>query len=82
MLTLVELVTQMTDRIEEVKTELECPVCLEDMAPPRQIWMCSGSGHPVCGECRGRLEAGCPSCKTPVDKRCTVLEKMAAKLFA
>ena len=73
--------TQMTDRNEEVKKELECPVCLEEMAPPEQIWMCF-NGHSVCGDCRGRLEfENCPSCQTPVDRRNIALEKMAMKLF-
>ena len=76
-----EVVTQMTDRNEEVKREMECPVCLDEMAPPRQIWMCF-NGHSVCGKCRGELKnCLCPSCKTPVDRRNIALEKMAMKLF-
>ena len=41
-----ELVTQMVERNEGVKGELECPVCLEEMMPPKQIWMCQ-NGHSV-----------------------------------
>ena len=72
-----ELVTQMTERNEEVKRELECPVCLDEMAPPRQVWMCF-NGHSICGEC---MMESCPTCKTPVDRRNIALEKMATKLF-
>ena len=29
------------------KTELECPICFEEMKPPMRIWQCV-DGHPVC----------------------------------
>jgi hypothetical protein len=29
----------------------ECPVCMEEMAPPTRIFQC-GTGHLLCGVCR------------------------------
>ena len=69
----------MAERVEGVKGELECPVCLEEMKPPRKIWMCQ-NGHSVCGECRPKL-AQCPSCQRSVDIRNIALEKIAMKVF-
>ena len=43
------------------REEIECPVCCEEMAPPRTIFQCS-EGHPVCSSCRPRL-VHCPSCR-------------------
>ena len=40
---------------------LECPICLEEMRPPRRIFQCS-NGHVICGSCRPRL-ASCPYCR-------------------
>ena len=79
---LADLVTQMTMRNDEVKKELECPVCLEEMKPPKQIWICQ-NGHSVCGECRAKVAGRCPSChnQTRLDRRCIAMEKMAVKLF-
>ena len=74
-----ELVTQMVERNEGVKSELECPVCLDEMLPPRQIWMCQ-NGHSVCGECQPKV-AGCPSCNLALDIRNITAEKIAMKLF-
>ena len=33
--------------------ELVCPVCGEEMIPPRQIYQC-GTGHVLCQDCVGR----------------------------
>ena len=74
------LVTQMEERNDGVKSELECPVCLDEMMPPRQIWMCQ-NGHSVCGECRPKVTKGCPSCKKSLSIRNIALEKIVMKLF-
>ena len=74
-----KLVNQMVERNEGVKGELECPVCLEEMMPPRKIWMCQ-NGHSVCGECRPKV-ARCPSCKRSLDIRNRLSEKIVMKLF-
>merc|ERR1711974_487694 len=34
-------------------TELTCPFCQEDMAPPGEIWQCR-EGHSLCHKCRAR----------------------------
>jgi E3 ubiquitin-protein ligase SIAH1 len=46
---------------EDFLKELECPVCMNYMAPP--IWMCE-SGHSICESCRPKLNA-CPTCRQP-----------------
>ena len=49
------------DSAQDRREEVECPVCCEEMAPPRTIFQCS-QGHPVCSSCRPRL-VHCPSCR-------------------
>ena len=39
------------EAVQHTRAELECPVCLEPLTPPRRIWQCS-DGHPVCEFCR------------------------------
>ena len=71
----------MMDRNEHMKRELECPVCLEEMEPPKQIWNCA-NGHAVCGDCREKGVVVCPTCKTErLDFRCIALEKMAMMIL-
>jgi hypothetical protein len=55
--------------------ELECPICMEVMAPPSRIWQCK-MGHVICEICKERVrkesglsqaetaELPCPTCKT------------------
>ena len=77
------------------KTELECPICFEEMKPPMRIWQCV-DGHPVCegdhhllilrnmfcSGCRNKLSTkGCPSCNRSVEGRNIALEKMARSLY-
>ena len=49
------------DLDQDLRKELECPVCLEYMKPP--ISMCE-NGHSICSDCRPRLK-NCPSCRRP-----------------
>ena len=49
------------DSAQDRREEIESPVCLEEMAPPRTIFQCS-QGHPVCSSCMPRL-VHCPSCR-------------------
>ncbi len=74
-----ELVNQMVERNDVVKCELECLICMDEMMPPRQIWMCQ-NGHSVGGECRPKV-AGCPSCQRSLAIRNIALEKIVMKLF-
>jgi E3 ubiquitin-protein ligase SIAH1 len=46
---------------EDILSALECPVCMEYMAPP--IFLCQ-NGHNVCEQCRPQLPA-CPACRQP-----------------
>jgi len=73
--------TEDAERVETTKSELECPVCMEEMKPPRRIWQCS-DGHPVCEHCRKKPEVTCcPTCRKYIVGRSTIAEKMARSLF-
>merc|ERR1719209_529964 len=52
---------ELEDQIAAKKTELECPVCYEEAAPP--IYSCVAQ-HLVCVKCRPSLNA-CGECRTP-----------------
>lgn len=79
----VNLCTSVEDkeRVESSRSELECPVCLEEMKPPRRIWQCS-DGHPVCEPCKKKPEVSCcPTCRKYLVGRSTIAEKLARSLF-
>lgn len=62
-------------------SELECPVCLEEMKPPMRIWQCL-SGHPVCELCRKSPRVkDCPTCRQSIVGRNTLAEKLAKSLY-
>jgi len=68
--------------IEQGRGELECPVCMEEMRPPRRIWQCS-DGHPVCERCRRKPEVNCcPTCRKYLVGRSTIAEKLARALYS
>jgi len=49
-----------SDRVREL---LECPVCLEEMRPPKKIFQCS-NGHVICELCKNNPEVrSCPTCR-------------------
>lgn len=48
------------DSAQERRKELECPVCYQEMAPPKTIFQCA-EGHPVCSSCKPRMNR-CPTC--------------------
>jgi len=73
--------TEDAERVKTTKSELECPVCLEEMRPPRRIWQCS-DGHPVCERCRKKPAVTCcPTCRKYIVGRSTIAEKLARSLF-
>jgi len=62
-------------------SELECPVCLEEMRPPMRIWQCV-SGHPVCDICvRNPRVKECPTCRQKITGRNMLAEKLAMSLY-
>ena len=61
------------------RSELECPVCLEEMVEVR-IHQCV-SGHLVCHHCRQSLQT-CPVCRDNIIGRATVMERLASALFS
>lgn len=62
-------------------SELECPVCLEEMRPPTRIWQCV-SGHPVCDTCiRSPRVKECPTCRQKIVGRNVLAEKLAKSLY-
>ena len=62
------------DSAQDRREEVECPVCCEEMAPPRTIFQCS-QGHPVCSSCRPRL-VHCPSCREAFMGRARGMEQL------
>merc|ERR1719300_80116 len=50
----------------------DCPVCMEEMRPPVQIFNCL-NGHVICGECRRRVSI-CTHCRSPYVDRATAME--------
>ena len=68
--------------MEAAKSQLECPVCLEMMKPPRKIWMCPQT-HLVCEECcQGMVNNVCPTCRSgKMTMRAFLAENMARALF-
>jgi len=62
-------------------TELTCPFCQEDMAPPGEIWQCR-EGHSLCQKCRARPDMQtCPGCMGKFMGRNKALEQVAALVF-
>jgi len=63
----------------------ECPVCLEEMIPPTEIFSCR-NGHLVCGECKPKVTATadsmCTTCRTvKYMGRATAVEQMIREMF-
>jgi len=52
----------------------DCPVCLEQMAPPTNIFQCT-NGHLLCAQCRLSLDPCiCPRCRSEITGRATDME--------
>ena len=59
----------------------ECPVCLDPMAAPVQIFTCS-NGHLVCGDCGPQVPgAKCVECQVPYTGRATGMEKTVRRIM-
>jgi hypothetical protein len=71
------LVAELVERLTRPRprpTSPECPVCMEEMAPPTRIFQC-GTGHLLCGVCRPKLQE-CPSkCGQPLVGRALGMEQ-------
>lgn len=50
-----EVAHQDNSLLDSAKKDLECPVCLEVMAPPVRIWQCE-TGHVICETCKDRVQ--------------------------
>lgn len=72
-----------TGRLREL---LECPVCLDEMRPPKKIFQCS-NGHVICELCKSNPEVrSCPTCRVQFRGgsnfvRNIVAEKLARNTF-
>jgi len=58
----------------------ECPICLESMEPPLQIFSCS-NGHLICSICRPRLNMDMCHCKKKYMGRATAMEQMVRQIL-
>merc|ERR1712215_137192 len=57
-----------------------CPVCWEEMKPPKRIFQCT-NGHLVCEGCRNQPQlVKCPTCREPIMGRATAMEHFLAQL--
>lgn len=50
-----EVAHQDNSLLDSARKDLECPVCLEVMAPPVRIWQCE-TGHVICETCKDRVQ--------------------------
>lgn len=67
--------TAASDLYEGLMSELECPVCLENMVPP--IYLCE-NGHNICKNCRQKMSC-CPICRHEFTNiRSLAMEKLSA----
>lgn len=70
------------DTVSSTRSELECPVCLEEMRPPKKIWQCS-DGHAICEFCRKKPHVTCcPVCRKYIVGRSNIAEKVARCVFS
>lgn len=73
------------DADSKILEELECPVCLDEMRPPKRIFSCSNA-HLFCGRCNVLELKTCPKCREdfknarPVRNR--LAERWAHKIFS
>jgi len=66
-----------SDRVREL---IECPVCLEEMRPPKKIFQCS-NGHVICELCKNNPEVrSCPTCRVNFRGHNVVRNIVAEKL--
>ena len=67
-----------------VLEEMECPICLIEMTPPKKIYACSNA-HLFCQNCKVPALKTCPKCREDFVKqpplRSTLAERWACKLF-
>lgn len=77
-----EKLTRFGILVQQLVTELQCPFCEEEMAPPTTVWQCE-EGHNLCNKCR-ELEdmQTCPLCEAEFLGRNLALERMALLLLA
>ena len=69
----------------KILEELECPVCLDEMRPPKRIFSCSNA-HLFCGRCNVLELKTCPKCredfKNARPARNRLAERWAHKIFS
>jgi len=70
------------DRSGRVRELLECPVCLEEMKPPKKIFQCS-NGHVICELCKNNPEVrSCPTCRVKFRGHNNVVRNIVAEKLA
>lgn len=59
----------------------ECPICMENLMPPRRIFQC-GNGHLICEICQPKMkEKKCPTCLQVFVGRAIAMEQHLRTLF-
>lgn len=65
-------------RLIDLSVSLDCPVCMEPVAPP--IFQCN-EGHIICEDCKKRVTT-CPECRAPLGTcRARLLERIVEPLL-
>lgn len=64
--------TDLRKVIKEVKANLECKICFNDMSG--KIYQCV-NGHVICDDCKSKCKS-CPYCKETISNRNLVLERL------
>ena len=52
---------------ERLFDEICCPICFEEMVPPRNV-LCCPNGHPICSKCEVQVKT-CPTCRMQLDEK-------------
>jgi len=69
------------ETLENAKKDFDCPICLENMEPPKEIWQCD-AGHTLCGDCKNHPSIlNCPTCKMGITGRNRAMENLYNTLF-
>jgi len=69
------------ETLRDAKKDFECPICLENMEPPKEIWQCD-AGHTLCGDCIYHPSIhNCPTCKRDITSRNRAMENLYNTLF-
>merc|ERR1711963_847159 len=68
--------TNMRSMQRQIRRNKECPVCMDDLVPDRELYQCI-RGHIICGNCKPWIQQ-CPKCRGPMMGRAHDFEEFLA----